>query len=176
MIHFSASWNIDGFNAAHRGLIDAALLNSSLTVFKYITLGKGGLWQQHWMSLPDAPSFPAATCWDFCQPIPYALCCILLAAMEKNFLQTPWQRVTENGWTIFLLGQSQYISIQLGLTASIESARSTAHRLWWEGQCLVSSFYALSTTYILDLEFLVHFSWSRYVLTAFAAHVYYRTQ
>lgn len=117
-----------------------------------------------------------AICWGFCQPIPCTLCCTLLAAMEKNVLHTPWQRVTENEQTIFLLGQYQYVSIQLGLTASIESARSTAHTLCWEGQCLVSSFYALSTKHISDLESLGHFSGSHYVLTAFVPHMYYRTQ
>lgn len=53
MIHFSASRNIAGFDAAHRGVIDGALLNSWLTAVKYITLGKGGLQQHHWMPLPD---------------------------------------------------------------------------------------------------------------------------
>lgn len=120
MIHFSASRNIAGFDAAHRGVIDGALLNSWLTAVKYITLGKGGLQQHHWMPLPDTTSFTTATCWGFCQPIPCPLCCTFLAAMEKNVLHTLWQSVTENERTIFLLGQYRYISIQFGLTASIE--------------------------------------------------------
>lgn len=176
MIHFSASRNIGGFDAAHRGAIDGALLNSWLTAVKYITPGKGGLQQHHWMPLPDTTSFPTATCWGFCQPIPCPLCCTFLAAMEKNVLHTLWQSVTENERTIFLLGQYRYISIQFGLAASIESARSATHTLCWEGQCLVSRFYALSATHISHLEFLVHFSRSHYVLAAFVPHIHYKTQ
>lgn len=171
-IHFSASRNTAGFNAAHRGVIDAALLNSWLAAVKYITPGKGGLWQHHWMPLPDAPSFPTATCWGFCQHI-------VLYIISSNGKE--WSSYTMakgyREWADNFLAGPVSVHLNSAWTRSIYRdckiyCLYTVVRRSMSGEQVLCSLYKAH----IRLEFLVHFSWSHYMLTAFVPHIYYRTQ
>lgn len=132
VIHCSVFRGFAGFTRLHRGVILVALLNYWLGSQVY-QIG------QHWTTALWLDAFfwhsTVSICNLICFPSAYVFY-IALQFIVGNLYSTfhrLWQRVTENEWAIFLLGQYQYISIQFGFTTFIielSSARSTLHTVW----------------------------------------------